>query len=352
MHRVRQFLIHNPDAIVHLCPVLGYHIIICMIFFQIRVLYPDGWDPEYKNYHIPSLPVPRENLHNIKEPDEGITFVTAYFNIGIIQKGDVEPQFFNPNTYKNWMTAYSKFNNSVILFTDSSDIEILFLNLRKQLPREFTRVVKVEQEKMWAFQLAPKIKRIYSQPGYPKHTPNTVNERYSCAMHAKYEALETVIRKRMSNTKHLAWIDAGYFREEETQIFKLEAPPDIKEDHVAFMQMRTFYGGLLPHDIIRENLVWIAGGMFIGQPDVLLPFLKDYKLAVETMISQNVMSTDQQVLYTMYSKETVHRVRVPVQVYYHKCRCDWFFIGALCRHTWKRKLWPRPRIGYFGALAL
>ena len=40
---------------------------------------------------------------------------------------------------------------------------------------------------MWSFQLVPSIAKIFSRPGYPFHTPNTVVPNYSAAMHAKYE---------------------------------------------------------------------------------------------------------------------------------------------------------------------
>ncbi|OWF55175.1 Protein HtrL [Mizuhopecten yessoensis] len=285
--------------------------------------------------------------------EDGITFVTAYFDLGTFQKGIILTDLsYGKHTYIDWMTAFSKFNNSVILFTDSSDVATLFQILRKQFPSHMTRIINIQQDSLWSFKLAPQIKQIYAQLGYPYYSPNTINEKYSCAMHVKYEALEMVIRQKQYKTKHLAWIDIGYFRDKETKTFTLEIPPDLKKDHIAFMQNKKFEKGLLPLDIIGDNMVWLAGGMFLGQPDYLLTFIADYRRTVESLIADNLMSTDQQVLYIMYSKNTKVRARVPIQVYYHICRCDWFFLGSICRYTWEKKHWHRPPVGYFGALAL
>ncbi|XP_069105445.1 uncharacterized protein [Argopecten irradians] len=334
---------------VQLGPSLGYYVLLWMIFFQIQWYIPNSWDPTPKIF-TPPTPVPYGNVSKMKSLKDGITFVTAYFDLGSFQKGKFKT--FGKHTYVNWMTAYSKFNNSVILFTDSSDIEELFYHNRKHFPSDMTRIVRMEQDELWAFKLAPQIKQIYSQPGYPRYHPNTVNERYPCAMHVKYEALEMVINKKWFNTKHLAWIDVGYFRYTETKFFTLETPPDFKKDHIAFMQISKFYDGMSAKQIIENNMVWIAGGMFLGQPDYLLTFIADYKYAVESLIAQKLMSTDQQVLYIMYSKESNLRARVPLQFYYHNCRCDWFFLGNICRYIWDMKHWPRPSVNYFLALAM
>ncbi|XP_021373403.1 uncharacterized protein LOC110463260 isoform X3 [Mizuhopecten yessoensis] len=336
--------------IVQLYPALGYYVLLCMLFFQLQWYTQDSW--EASNMYVPPSPVPREHIDNMAQLEDGITFVTAYFDLGTFKKGSIAFKYFGKQNYKNWMTAFSKLNNSVILFTDSLEIEILFRNLRKQFPSHMTRIINIQQDSLWSFKLAPQIKQIYAQPGYPHYPPNTVNEKYSCAMHVKYEALEMVIRQKQYKTKQLAWIDIGYFRDKETKPFTLEIPPDLKKDHIAFMQIDKFEEGLLPLDIIGDNMVWIAGGMFLGQPDYLLTFIADYRRTVESLIVDKMMSTDQQVLYIMYSKNTKVRARVPIQVYYHICRCDWFFLGSICRYTWEKKHWHRPPVGYFGALAL
>ncbi|XP_060071252.1 uncharacterized protein LOC132551160 [Ylistrum balloti] len=300
----------------------------------------------------PSVPVPRVNIDNMEELKDGITFVTAYFDIGSMKRGFIGNRYQGIQTYKNWINAYSQFNNSVIFFTDSIEMETLFRDLRKRFPLYMTRIIKIDKNKLWSFKLAPHIKTIFAEPWYPKFPPNTINENYSCAMHAKYDLLEIVINERQYKTKHLAWIDAGYFRDKETKLFSLETPPDLKKDHIAFVEINEFQESLTPEDIIHTNKVWIAGGMFLSQPDYLLTFISDYKSAVNSLITKRLMSTDQQVLYIMYSNYKDILVRVPIQTYYHKCKCDWFFLGNLCRFIWERKQWRRPSLAYFDAMTL
>ena len=82
----------------------------------------------------------------------------------------------------------------------------------KHLSENMTEVILVNRNDLWAFHLSNKINKIYQSPGYPKHFPNTMNENYSCAMHAKYDALQYVIEKRMYHNKYIAWVDIGYFQ--------------------------------------------------------------------------------------------------------------------------------------------
>jgi hypothetical protein len=83
--------------------------------------------------------------------------------------------------------------------------------------------------------------------------------------------------------------------------------------------------------IIDDNALWVAGGIFIGRPEYLLLFVEDYRTAVEGMIDMKLMSTDQQVLYTMYSHLSPFQPRVPIQRYHSKNRLMWFYLGDLCR---------------------
>ena len=195
-----------------------------------------------------------------------------------------------------------------------------------------TKIIRIDRDTLWSFKLAPKIKEIYSQPGYPKYHPNTVNEYYSCAMHAKYDLIEDVIQKGLSHTKYLAWIDIGYFREKYENAFKLIEMEGIKPDHVTFLQINKFYD-VTPQEIINSNMVWIAGGILLGQAKYLLTFIEDYRSMVESMIVDRLMDTDQQVLYVLYSKQSKVKPRVRLQTYHHKCRCDWFYVGNLMMYT-------------------
>ena len=288
----------------------------CIISFQaLFPKYPPLPAAEYDSSHLP----------------DDITVVTAYFNLGTFDKGILK--VYSKDTYKRWMKNYGLLNNFVVAFTDIEEIKILLTEARKHLPSNMTQVILIKREDFWAFQQREKIASIYQSPGYPRYKPNTVNPNYSCAMHAKYDALKYVIQHRMYHTKYVAWVDIGYFRENEKGTFKLLPPHDLKTGHIGFTQVEPFYDYLTPKEIIYGNYVWIAGGFLIGQPQYLIPFIQDYQTSVQRLLAKNIMSTDQQVLFIMYSALHEFKPRLPLQFYYHKCRCYWFFLGDVCRDT-------------------
>lgn len=312
---------------------------------------PDYWNNVYKQPTYPDVPPPMLEYSSAQYPND-ITVVTGYFNLGTFQKGPLSYLKFSVDTYKNWMNAYSKLNNSVIAFTDSDEIAQLFKKMRsKYLPESLTQVHVLKRDDLWAFKLAPKIKDIYSEPNYPKYMPNTVNEYYSCAMHVKYELLEIVIKKKLLKTRYVSWVDIGYFREEMNKLFRMEPPDNLKEGHIVYTQIHPFYDYMQPEDIIKSNSVWIAGGFILGTPEYLMIMIEDYKKTTEDMISKRLMDTDQQVLYILYSQYSDIKPRVPIQAIYHLCRCNWFFLGELCRDAYDRQFRPFvPLLNFFSQL--
>lgn len=300
-----------------------------LVFYSMMdTILPYGWvNAVDKNPVAPYLLKGSEPFSS-KNHSDGITVVTAYFNLGTFRKGQFNT--FSTNTYYAWMINYGYVNNTVILFTDLPDLAIKFKIRRSRFPEYMTKIYLVRQEEFWAFQLKSVIQDIFDQPGYPKHYPNTVLPSYSCAMHVKYDLIEKVIKEGLLTTKYLAWIDVGYFRENHQHVFTLHPPKDIKDDHISFTQIRTFYN-ITPKTIIYDNLVWIAGGLFVGRPEYLLLFVEDYKKMVLEMIDMKLMSTDQQVLYCMYTPRTSFQPRVPIGKYYSVNRMWWFQLGDVCK---------------------
>lgn len=236
-----------------------------------------------------------EKLSNFLSPE--VTIVTAYFNIGSLNKGGIFGQY-TPDRYKKWMSVFQRIDNPLIVFSDSDEVEKLFLDLRKHFPRNRTKVLIIKREDMWAFKLSPEIKEVFSQPNYPHYDPNTVNENYSCVMHAKFELVNKVICEELFHTKYIAWLDVGLFRAvvDERHIFPLSVPPDFDPDKVAYSGQREFDPTLSAYQIVKNDRVWVGGAMFLGRPEVLYVYTEDYKRAVRKLLDMKIMSTDQQVI--------------------------------------------------------
>ncbi|KAJ8321727.1 hypothetical protein KUTeg_000198 [Tegillarca granosa] len=221
---------------------------------------------------------------------ENMTIVTAYFNLGTFQKG------------------YGSTFTSKLYFTVDKNIRI---------SRQST---------------------VYSQPGYPKHHPNTVIPAYSSAQHAKYAVVADAVRQKYFNTEFYAWLDIGYFRDivSSKTYFRLDAPSDIDRTKLAMNRVYWRSFSKKPFNIMRQNVVWVGGGMFIGTKEIVLKFEKLYHKAVNYFLSKNLMNTDQQVIYSMYSDEGRAALKpdVELQLYIPTGNGNpWFYQGYLCRHA-------------------
>ena len=91
------------------------------------------------------------------------------------------------------MASFGWLDNPLVFFTDTEEIAQYFRQLRTRYPASRTTVIVLKRDELWAFQLAKEIQAVYSQPGYPKHPPNTINPLYSWVMHAKFELVQRVI---------------------------------------------------------------------------------------------------------------------------------------------------------------
>ena len=168
--------------------------------------------------------------------------VTAYFNLGNFKKGS--QQRSAQQSYQRWMNIFSLISNPVIAWFDNPVDAGYFQKIRSSLPENRTMVHVIHRSSTWSFSnTEPKIKHIYSRPGYPKYHPNTVLPEYSSVMHAKYELMFRAVYENHFNTLYFAWLDIGLFRQmvDESPIehFELYIPPGMEQNKVAYSKVYT-----------------------------------------------------------------------------------------------------------------
>ncbi len=256
-----------------------------------------------------------------------MTLVTAYFDLGRLRKGGG----INKQGYMNWASAYRFITNPLIVYTDSDDFYTFMTKVRTDFQNK-TKIFKIERQSLWAFQLIDKIKAVFSQPGYPKHSPNTIMPAYSATQHAKYALVSNAIRDKHFENDFYAWIDIGYFRN------------SVKYNNFfAINQVFGYTKGLPPSTIFRSNKVWVAGGMFIGTANLILQFEQLYKRAINYFFDKKIMNTDQQVLYSLYSQKGRQALKpeIELQLYSPGKYPDypWFYLGYHCRNTLPKDLY-------------
>ena len=271
-------------------------------------------------------------FHNLSD-DEHLTIVTAYWDLGTFKKGS--SQTFTRKTYYDWMRSFQFMTNPLVVFTDSEE----FINITKKFRGDFrkkTRIFKVKRDVFWPFQLIKQIKAIYSQPTYPKHHPNTVIPEYSAAQHTKYVVLAKTAQRKYFKTPYYAWLDVGYFRDiaHSNDYYTLNPPKDFNPSKIAFNRVYNVQLKQKPSHIFMGNMVWIGGGLALGVPEVIERFEEMYHKAVLYFLDENLMNTDQQVLYSLYSDEGRKKLHpaVDLQLYIPKGSINpWFYLGFLCR---------------------
>ncbi|ESO85696.1 hypothetical protein LOTGIDRAFT_155187 [Lottia gigantea] len=271
----------------------------------------------------------------IKSGSEKVTVVTAYWNLGSFQKGPSKNLVFKSNLYKKWMSTFQYLANPLVAFVDDKKFADHLRHLRRNMANA-TKIILIEKSKLWSFGLKDKIHNIYSKPGYPKFYPNTVLPGYSCAQHAKYDAVQMAIEKNYFHTNYFTWLDIGYFREklESTRLFELILPPQFNPNRISFTEVGR-YEDISLRKIVYENKVWVGGGMALGKSEIFLKFIAEYKKATETFIKMSLMSTDQQVLYGLYSRQGRKLLKPTIELQTYRSD-DWFHLGLLC-HRYANK---------------
>lgn len=271
--------------------------------------------------------------NNVKNT-RNVTIVTAYWNLGTFQKG-VGGLKFSTNTYFKWASTFKYLVNPLVVYTDCKEFKELMETLRSDRLNN-TMIYLLNRTELWPFQLVTQMKSVLDQPGYPKYYPNTVIPEYPAAQHSKYAVVAETIRKGVFANPYFAWVDIGYFRDvvERKVDFTLDIPPGFDPGKISVNRVEGLSMNIDPFTIFRKNIVWVGGGIFLGKGEALLQFEQLYHRAVKYFLDQQLVNSDQQVLYSMYSKKGRETLKpnIELQLYIPKGSGNpWFYLGYLCR---------------------
>ncbi|XP_052224928.1 uncharacterized protein LOC127840556 [Dreissena polymorpha] len=281
-----------------------------------------------------TVPIQLPNQPTSNVTASNITVVTAYFNLGAFRKVQVN-NILTKKTYDNWSEVFKYILNPVIVYTDSYEFADRMSYIRR-FRNETTKIIVIQRNSSWAFNLRDRIFAIYSQKGYPKHYPNTVLPEYACSQIAKYDVLGRAAQDNTFNTDYFMWLDIGYFRNRtSTTPFRLKRPPYFKEKMVA-MNLIRFNANLAlsPEVIFKKNLLWIGGGIVFANRLTILAFEYQFRQAVEYFMSLSLMNSDQQIIYAMFSVEgrRVLKPATEIQLYKPPTEYNWFYLGFFMLH--------------------
>jgi len=288
------------------------------------------------------------NLDALSEKE--LTIVTAYFDIGSFQKGP-GGRMFTPELYRKWLTVFAQIRNPVVAYFDSAN-HAAVMRVMREKHLEKTRIIIVDRRTLWSFrEMQPRIAEIFSQQGYPWNPPNTVVSNYSAAMHAKYELMRWTIRDNPFRSTYICWLDVGLFRDlasdsvgaavSNNKSFQLVLPPRLNSSAVAYTVVfpASLNGPVTAEQVVRLNSVWVCGCFFIGRVDVMWHWTTEYLRAVERMVSEHWMSTDQQVIYWLFLGEGKTKLQPKTSIQLYKVddgSNEWFYLAYLAKKAGQR----------------
>ena len=292
-----------------------------------------------------------------------LTVVTAFFDIGPFQKGPGGPTL-SSSAYRRWMSVFARLDNPLVAYFDQpSDVQLMRL-YRRRHPANRTRIVLVDRRRTVSFGLfRPRIDAVFRQSGYPRREPNTANADYSAAMHAKYELMRRTVVENPFASRFYCWLDLGLFRDllpphsegenlvadvsnddadHETPI-RLRLPVGFQENRIAYTEVsepRSYPNALSIGDIVRHDYIWVCGCFFVGRADKMVTMSVEYMRAVDRMLNEGWMSTDQQVLYWMFHGDgrRLSTVSTEIQTYSEREGSrgrynTWFYLAYLAKEA-------------------
>ena len=294
---------------------------------------------------LKSTPVPPAEGLQKRTVGLNLTIVTAFFDIGKFGKG-------NPNnvrsmeTYLEWTKTFRFLQNPLVAYTDSERFMHEMKSLRADLSN-VTKIFLIDRNSSWAFRRKDVIKDIFAIKGYPKHHPNTVVPEYSCSMHAKYDVISRAAKENYFHTDYFAWLDIGLFRNEVSnpRKFILQLPGGFNSSKISVNRVYNVSMNMEIPRIIKEKMDWICGCIFVGERKLILKYAEQYKRGVHYLLSKQLMNTDQQVLYAMYSEQGRKELNTSVGLQLfesHNSGYDpWFYLGYIMRKYTEWTLFKR-----------
>ena len=299
---------------------------------------------------------PPVNLNTLSENE--LTIVTAYFDIGKFRKD--AKGFRSWQLYRKWLTVFARIKNPVVAYFDNADHADAMRVLRQKHPK--TGIVVVDRKKLWCFrEMEPRIAKIFSRKNYPRHPPKTILSTFPTVMHSKYELMRWTIRDNPFRSAYIAWLDVGLFRSlandnnvssavDDSKLFRLAVPPNLNSSAVGYSVVypRSPNPTLTAEAVVRLDLTWVCGCFFIGRVDVLWRWTTEFLTAVERMVSENWISSDQQVITWLMLGEGKKKIQPKTSLQLFSGERGngidkWFYLGYLAKKIGEQQaVAPRP----------
>ncbi|XP_029655989.1 uncharacterized protein LOC115229855 [Octopus sinensis] len=283
----------------------------------------EGIRPVGVGNYFRSLTAKFDTIESSEGEKEGekIVLVSAYYVIDSFTK--VGGKIRTKENYYTWLDRFRFINNDLIFFSDSYEPLRHVRKIRKSKP---TLLLFLNRSELIGFKNIDKINHIFTLPGYRRDLTETANCHYSAIMHSKHDLIERAI-KLGGNLSYYAWVDAGLFRYTPfSEDVILRANKYIDKTRLVMSQIYDFRDYSI-EEITKGPHIWVSGGFLVGYVNVLLKFCEVYRNFFFKLLSMNLIATDEQAIYSLYSSQgrALMNDSVKLQVF----QCQYFGLYSL-----------------------
>jgi protein YibB len=233
------------------------------------------------------------------------TIVTAFFDIG---RGEWTPDKGLPDYLKRSTDTYmerfehlAQLDNEMIIFT-TKDLSERIAGYRQDKP---TKIVVIPYGEMFE-QEKQIISKIQNDPSYKsqinplqKNNPEYWSIDYVLINMLKSTFVYQAIINEMTDNPMIAWVDFGYCRSRAAIGNKKEWSPEFNDEKIHMFELLKYKNEPLT-DIIFNNIVHIAGSIFLARQDLWVEMYKLVEDSFKYLTDNNLIDDDQTLLLMSY----------------------------------------------------
>lgn len=250
-----------------------------------------------------------------------ISIVTAFFDIGrgdwttnVQKNGGPLPHYLQRSVdkYLDHFRRLCEIDTEIIVYTSSDLAETIksVSNKIKVVEYDYFNLKNDLRERIDAIQKSPDfINRINP---YQVRNPEYWSKDYVGVTSLKAFYIKDAFERNLITNDWAAWVDFGYCRDDEHVPLSKKWEYDFTENKMHFF---NYIDPVSPTDVnvaVLNNLVYIIGGVFVGQKESWNLLSESMEKSLETLMSKNLVDDDQGLLLMSYfmnpSKYELHKM--------------------------------------------
>jgi protein YibB len=239
-----------------------------------------------------------------------ITIVTAFFDIGrgdwttgVQKNGGPLPHYLQRSVdkYLDHFRRMCEIDTEIVVYTSPDLVETIksVSDKVKVVAYDYFNTHNDLGNKIESIQKSPEfLKRINP---YQVRNPEYWSKDYVGVTSLKAFYIKDAFEKNLITNEWAAWVDFGYCRDDAHIPLSKKWEFDFTENKMHYFNYRDPVNAVIDVNIaVLNNLVYIIGGVFVGQKDAWNLLSESMKKSLESLMSRNLVDDDQGLLLMSY----------------------------------------------------